>query len=227
MKTTETTPPRNSDLVNRIERLRDDKCQLSMSERTLLADMLARLLKSGADLLLSLKIAHTAVDERTRTRAALWAVIQHLQTCGVSVKLWDPLHALWCALADADRGISNELIDRVAYRGGTQKTFRDTVDWATAAAKVTLLIKDKVPARAALERVAKAQGLDSKKLREYRKNIQRGHAPLRAQKYYGWCLEDLADPKGAKRRRIQRELADSTESDFASLLALIAELRKG
>jgi phytoene/squalene synthetase len=129
---------------------------------------------------------------------------------------------LWCALADADRGISNELIDRVAYRGGTQKTIRDTLDWAAAAAKVTL-----EPAGAALKRVAKAQGLDSKKLREFRKNIQRGHAPLRAQKYYGWCLEDLADPKGAKRRRIQRELADTTESDFASLLALIAELRKG
>src|SRR5262245_39186152 len=110
MKTAETTQPRNSDYMKLIERLCDDKCQLSMSERRLCAKLL---LQGGPVLLLGLQIARTAVDKRTGTRVALLAVIHYLRTCGVSPKLWDPLHALWCALADVDRGISNKLVDRM------------------------------------------------------------------------------------------------------------------
>ena len=224
MKTAETTPPRNSDYVKLIERLCDDKCQLSMSERRLCAKLL---LQGGPVLLLGLQIARTAVDKRTGTRIALSAVIRYLKTCGVSPKLSDPLHALWCALADVDRGISNELVDRMPYRSGTQKGIRETLVWATAAAKVTLLIKkDKMPAPAALKRVAKEKGLDSTKLREFRKNIQRGHVSPRAQKYYSWFLEDLADPIGAEQRHLQRELADVTEADVKILASFLADFAK-
>jgi hypothetical protein len=92
------------------------------------------------------------------------------------------------------------------------------------------LIKAKIPAAAALTRVAKEQGLNSKKLREFRKNIQRGHASPRAQKYYSWLLEDLADPQGAEQRLCHRGLADTTETDIdalASILRDIAERERG
>jgi hypothetical protein len=181
-------------------------------------------------LLVGLEIARSAEDKRIGTRVALAAVVQYLRTSGVRAQLWGPLHDLWCALADADRGISNELVDRLAYRGGTQKGIKDTFAWTAAAAKVTLLIKAKIPAPAALKRVAKEQGLNSKKLREFRKNIQRGHASPRAQKYYGWLLEDLADPKGAEQREFHRALADTTETDIealASILRDIAERERG
>ena len=221
MKTAETTQPRNSDYMKLIERLCDDKCQLSMSERRLCAKLL---LQGGPVLLLGLQIARTAVDKRTGTRVALLAVIHYLRTCGVSPKLWDPLHALWCALADVDRGISNKLVDRMPYRSGTQKGIKETLAWATAAAKVTLLIKkDKMPSPAALKRVAKEKGLDPTKLREYRKNIQRGHASPRAQKYYSWFLEDLADPLGAQQRQLQRQLAGVTEADVNILASFLAD----
>jgi hypothetical protein len=211
-----------------IARLRNDKCQLSMSERALLADLLAINLKRHAVLLLGLEIARRAADNRRATRVALSAVIRYVNSCGVSGKLTKPLHALWCGLADMDRGISNDLVDRLPYKGGTQKTIQETFDWAAAAAKVTLYIKkNKMPAPAALKNAAKEQGLDSKKLSEFRKNIQRGHAPARAKKYYGWLLDDLADPKGAKRRHLHRALDDITESQLASALAVIAEIAKG
>ena len=86
-----------------------------------------------------------------------------------------------------------------------------------------------MPATAALKRVAKEKGLDSKKLREFRKNIQRGHVSPRAQKYYSWFLEDLADPLGAEQRlqrRLQRELADVTEADLKILASLLADFAK-
>jgi hypothetical protein len=130
-----------------------------------------------AVLLINLEIARTAADKRSGTRAALLAVIHYLNSCRVSGKLTKPLRALSCGLLDMDRGISNDLVDRLPYRGGTQKTIQETFAWAAAAAKVTVLIKAKIPAAAALKRVAKEQGLNSKKLREFRKNIQRGHAP--------------------------------------------------
>jgi hypothetical protein len=177
-------------------------------------------------LLTGLEIARRTADNRRATRVALLAVIHYLTSCGVSGKLTKPLHALWCGLVDMDRGISNDLVERLPYRGGTQKTIQGTFDWAAAAADVTLLIKAKTPARAALEKVAKAQGLDPKKLREFRKNIQRGHAPPRAQKYYCWLLKDLADPKGTKQRFVQRALADVTEADIQMVASLLADLAK-
>jgi hypothetical protein len=183
-----------------------------------------------AVLLINLEIARTAADKRSGTRAALLAVIHYLNSCRVSGKLTKPLRALSCGLLDMDRGISNDLVDRLPYRGGTQKTIQETFAWAAAAAKVTVLIKAKIPAAAALKRVAKEQGLNSKKLREFRKNIQRGHAPPRAQKYYRWLLEDLADPQGAEQRLCHRVLADTTETDIealASILRDIAERERG
>jgi len=227
MKTKETARPDHY-VLKLMGRLRNDKFQLSMRERTLLADLLESHLKRDVVLQLGLKIARTAVDKRTGTRIALLAVIHYLKTCGVSPKLSDPLHDLWCALADVDRGISNELVDRKPYHSGTQKGIRKTLAWATAAARVTLLIKkDKMPATAALKRVAKEKGLDSKKLREFRKNIQRGHVSPRAQKYYSWFLEDLADPLGAEQRHLQRQRADTTESELASFVAVIDDLARG
>jgi hypothetical protein len=225
MKTKETVGV-GDHVLELMARLRNDKCQPSMSERTLLADVLEAHLKSGAELLLSLEIARRAADNRTATRAALMAVIQHLRSCGVSAKLWKPLHALWCGLADMDRGISNDLVDRLPYKRGTQKTIQETLDWAVPAAKVTRLTEGKTPAAVALKTAAKAHGLDSNKLREFRKNIQRGHASPRAQKYYNWFLQDRADPKGAKQRHRQRELADVTEDDVKFLVSVWADIAK-
>jgi hypothetical protein len=213
-------------IVQLMARLRNDKYQLSVNERTLVADLLAEHLESGAALLASLEVARRAADNRTATRVALMAVIGYLQSCGVSVELWKPLHALWCGLADMDRGISNDLVERLPYKAGTQKTIQKTSDWAVAAAKVTHFIEGKMPAAAALKTVAKARGIDSKKLREFRKNIQRGNASPRTQKYYRWFLEDLADPKGAKRRHRQRTLDDVSETDFKSVLSIWADIAK-
>jgi hypothetical protein len=224
--TTKKTARPGHDVLKLMGCLRNDKFQLSMRERTLLADLLENHLKSDAVLQLSLEIARSAKSKRLGTRVALSALIHYLETRGVSGKLTKPLRALWCGLADMDRGISNDLVDRLPYKDGPQKTIQETFDWAAAAAKVTLLIKAKMPAPAALESIAKEQKLNSKKLREFRKNIQRGHASPRAQKYYNWLLEDLAAPKGANRRRLQRELADVTEADVKILTSFLADFAK-
>jgi hypothetical protein len=142
--------------------------------------------KNRVVLLVGLEIARRAADKRTGTRGALMAVIEYLRTSGVRAQLWGPLHDLWCALADADRGISNELVDRLAYRGGTQKGIKDTFAWTAAAAKATILIKAKIPAPDALKRVAKEQGLNPKKLREL------GHAsPARKSIIVGFSKTSL------------------------------------
>jgi hypothetical protein len=148
--------------------------------------------KNRVVLLVGLEIARRAADKRSGTRAALAAVIHYLNSCGVSGKLTKPLGALLCGLLDMDRGISNDLVDRLPYRDGAQKTIQETFDWAAAAAKATLLIKAKIPAPDALKRVAKEQGLNPKKLREFRKNIQRGHAsPARKSIIVGFSRTSL------------------------------------
>ena len=70
MKTKETARPDHY-VLKLMGRLRNDKFQLSMRERTLLADLLESHLKRDV-LLLGLKIARTAVDKRTGTRIALF-----------------------------------------------------------------------------------------------------------------------------------------------------------
>jgi hypothetical protein len=206
-----------------IARLRNREVHLSESERTLLADLLETRLTNDALLELALETARSARTRRIGTRIALFSLVHYLHECGVSSELSRPVSALWCALADADRGISNELTDRAPYTGGTQKTIEETFIWAMAAARVTILIDGGMSAAAAEAKVAKAQKLNAKKLREFRKNIQRAHAPPRAQKYYTWLLEDLADPKGATRRHVLRGLSDFTETDFEMTESFLIE----
>jgi hypothetical protein len=130
-------------------------------------------------------------DLRRGTRLALIAVllfVQRLEDREHSL-LGMPLADLLCALLDVDSGVSNKILDRLPRtKGADRMEHRTATELATAAARVSLLVKGyEAQPSAAIDKIARDYRLDKAKLREFLKNIRRGRAPKRAQEHY-WAI---------------------------------------
>jgi hypothetical protein len=149
-----------------------------------------------SELIAQLKAAQTPEPEdddppaRTRVRKTLQAVILHLMKEGVPLELCAPLHHLDMALADISEGRFNWLLEPATMKPGTaKKRSHETLQWATAAAAVTVL-KDvaKMNLTVALKEAAKAVGTEERKLAEFRKNLSKGRASDDARQQYSWAV---------------------------------------
>lgn len=134
-----------------------------------------------------------AADEaagRAGVIAALAAVANYLRAVGVKPELSAPLANLAAALGDAEGGRSNALLKPEKHKQTTpKKNIRETMDWASGAAAVTIW-KDEAgwTLPKALKEAAKVLGITPEQLAEFRKNMGKGRAPKDAVDWYHFLL---------------------------------------